>query len=209
MSTSETYLQPLRLFRKRTAYANTFHTDFPVPTKTAAFLHSKSQHPHTIMNRSIHAPKNQADQNSKKSMILASFYSNVSNQNKLSHDEKQKRGTKEDDLITMSSILDSLGWKKVFVDLRNEIPIGLNLSRIIRTNDFSSMMQILNDKDVFESKDLASLFASSKDFRFNLPLAHNLICAFSRDKYSTLINRGGRPVMDKLAMDLVDDIIIS
>ena len=34
-----------------------------------------------------------------------------------------------------------------------------------------------------------------------------MICAFSRGRVSSHMNRGGRPVMDALAKELVDEIL--
>jgi len=46
MATCSIFLEPLSLFRKRIAYANAYHTDFPVPSETAAFLNRKSHSLH-------------------------------------------------------------------------------------------------------------------------------------------------------------------
>jgi len=43
-----------------------------------------------------------------------------------------------DELLQMSNALDSLGWKKVFVDVRNEIPISVNLPRNISLKRLSN-----------------------------------------------------------------------
>ena len=48
MCTCPTYLEPLALFKKRIAYANAYHTDFVVPTQTAAFLNVDSTYPHHV-----------------------------------------------------------------------------------------------------------------------------------------------------------------
>lgn len=42
MSLSSKFLTPLSHFKSRVAYANSFGSDFQVPTQTAAFLHDKS-----------------------------------------------------------------------------------------------------------------------------------------------------------------------
>lgn len=48
MCTTPKFLKPLSLFQKRIAYANAYHTDFAVPTQTAAFLNSESSYPHHL-----------------------------------------------------------------------------------------------------------------------------------------------------------------
>eukprot|EP00567_Pseudictyota_dubia_P008569 CAMPEP_0197444410 /NCGR_PEP_ID=MMETSP1175-20131217/9907_1 /TAXON_ID=1003142 /ORGANISM="Triceratium dubium, Strain CCMP147" /LENGTH=165 /DNA_ID=CAMNT_0042975191 /DNA_START=30 /DNA_END=527 /DNA_ORIENTATION=- len=56
------------------------------------------------------------------------------------------------------------------------------------------------------SREVASAFSSSKG-SVHLPLGHNMIVAFSRTRFSALVNRGGRPVMDRLARELVEDMV--
>jgi hypothetical protein len=41
---------------------------------------------------------------------------------------------------------------------------------------------------------------------FHWPLGHNMMVAFSRNRLSTYMNKAGRPVVDSLAKELVDDI---
>ena len=53
MCTEELFLKPLGSFRKRIAYANGYHTDFVVSTKTAAFLHPESTIPHTMSEQNL------------------------------------------------------------------------------------------------------------------------------------------------------------
>lgn len=129
----------------------------------------------------------------------------------------------------MSLALDSLGWKKVFVDIRNEIPYSVSLPRLssrrVTTMDdnnnnsssSSSSLSLEDDnnnnidslrlKKVVGSKDVASAVTNKPDSqKVFLPMGHNMIVAFSRDKYSTRINKGGRPIVDSLAKELVDDI---
>jgi len=145
-----------------------------------------------------------------------------------------------DDLAHMSHALDSLGWKKVFVDLRNEIPIGVTLPRLSSPLSFptpsffdsssskrqhpttstnnaatttaaaaavsaSSIPMLKRQGVVMASRDVAS--ATSIDLsRLSWPLGHNMIVAFSRDQKSATFNKGGRPVVDALANELVEFI---
>jgi len=193
MATDEKYLKPLASFRKRVAYANAFRTDFPVPTETAAFLHSASRHPHEIVE----------EHSNEFSGLVVGCFTTDKKENALKQDETRKN--LRDDLENMSVSLDSLGWKKIFVDLRGEIPVGVNLS--LWKDKSSGYLQTLKEKEVVESRDLASTFASVDDKKFNVPLGHNMICAHSRNRFRTLVNRGGRPVIDKLAKDMVEDIL--
>ena len=109
MSTSSHYLVPLSKFQKRIAYANAFQTDFQVPTASAAFLYSSSTYLHQVVIPS------ETNMNTIVAMVQTppnpSIYQNGYND----HDTNDK-------ITTMSVMLDSLGWEKVFVDLRPFIP---------------------------------------------------------------------------------------
>jgi len=145
-----------------------------------------------------------------------------------------------DELLQMSNALDSLGWEKVFVDIRKEIPIRVRLPRKMnlkkRSNNTtinylpnceSSDTMDVNDSEVYggeeeydtiphiyqlkrkrvvESKDIISAISLPDDNKLSLPLGHNMIVAFSRSRISTLMNKGGRKVVDALAKEVVEDI---
>ena len=139
----------------------------------------------------------------------------------------------EDELVQMSTALDALGWTKRFVDIRKEVPriaIPRRLSEGLRkgtsmlsksTGDLSAAaannseedvtesMQELKQKKVVESRDVAKsikLDADDPYHRLHLPVGHNMMVAFSRGRLSTFMNKGGRPVVDALAKELVEDI---
>ena len=110
----------------------------------------------------------------------------------------------------------------MFVDLRKEtpsveIPKSLH-ARLRRTFSDSEMerenstssdpacLQSLKSKKVVPSKEIASVVKRTTDNRLHLPLGHNMMVAFSRSPVSTYMNRGGRPVVDGLAKELVHDM---
>ena len=213
MATSTKFLHPLRQFRKRIAYANAFGTDFPVPTATAAFLHSKSTYPHYLDH-----PSRRDDGEcvvvDDSGLVIAVFHTPPTPESSdiddtiVGEDDSQL-----DDLVVMSHCLDSLGWKKVFVDLRNEIPIGLNIPRLPRSKytspkkDESVSLQNLKAREVIGSGEVNQATASPPDHnRISFPLGHNMMVAFSRDNKTASFNKGGRPVVNALASELVEFI---
>jgi hypothetical protein len=211
MATSTKFLHPLRQFRKRIAYANAFGTDFPVPTATAAFLHSKSTYPHY----SDHA--NRRDDGEcvvvdDSGLVVAVFHTPPTPESSdIDAAITGEDDTQSDDLVQMSHCLDSLGWKKVFVDLRNEIPIGLNIPRLPRSTNKSPKkdepvsLQALKEKAIIGSGDVKKATASPPDHnRISFPLGHNMMVAFSRDNKTASFNKGGRPVVNALASELVE-----
>lgn len=75
MCTCPSYLQPLRSFRKRIAYANAYKTDFVVPTNTAAFLNPDSTYPHHVLSDEDRNDVGGVDNSSAKNgMVVATFH---------------------------------------------------------------------------------------------------------------------------------------
>mmetsp|Transcript_3449 Transcript_3449/g.7600 ORF Transcript_3449/g.7600 Transcript_3449/m.7600 type:complete len:531 (+) Transcript_3449:1-1593(+) len=218
MATSHRFLKPLASFRKRIAYANAFGTDFPVPTATAAFLDSKSDSPHyfdedfeeneddeiagEIKRKMERQSKEKGCPASERGLIAAILYTP-----RLQLEENIRAKTKGDVLTAMSSSLDSLGWKKVFIDIRKEIPAAVSLPTMFKSDGTKCpIRQLKSSSHVVRSCDLDRAVSTSSSYRLGLPLGHNAICAFSRGTVSTAVNSGGRPVMDSLAIDLTNNI---
>lgn len=229
MATSREYLEPLGRFRKRIAYANAYGTDFPVPAHTAAFLSETSSYPHHFYDddenevivqdnglivATLHTP-------------ASSEYSYGASSTDLQLEASEDESEDKSELELMSHSLDSLGWKKVFIDVRKEIPkIALPTSFIRKTvtqmtsNERSGSMVVmsedqeapellhqLRERGVVGSKDIAAAVTVPLfDEQFHWPMGHNMIVAFSRSKLSAYLNKAGRPVVDALAKSLVEDI---
>lgn len=283
MATQPQFLAPLAAFRKRTAYANAYSTDFPVPACTAAFLHSNSSYPHyfvetreTRLSPSIDdddddddlsetettdAPsttnKEQKQQQPKPncSLVIATLHTPARKDSRLAdrccaafeqqeqeqpespHDPDTASTASSDtnpdaELAYMSATLDSLGWKKVFVDMRKEVPRIVVPKSILRQrpstsdssdNDTASTgseqsasnptldtlpIHVLKaERQVVTSKDLVAAVTETGELGVYWPLGHNMMVAFSRSRWSTYMNRAGRPVVDALAREIVHDIL--
>lgn len=226
MATSEEFIAPLRSFRKRIAYANAYGTDFPVPAETAAFLSDQSTYPHHF---SMEEKENGDDSTivvDESGLVIATLHTPPGHASSCLNEEH------EDELVQMSTALDALGWTKRFVDIRKEVPriaIPRRLSEglLKRTNllskssgdmsspptnsegDVTASMRELKQKGVVESRDVAKsvkLDADDPYHRLHLPVGHNMMVAFSRSRISTFINKGGRPIVDALANELVEGI---
>lgn len=203
MGTCPTYLGPLSSFRKRIAYANAYGTDFPVPAGTAAFLSENSTYPHHFV------------QHEENGLIIATVHTPIQEQQQivqLLKDDQDENFVQEhaDELHQMSESLDKLGWKKVFVDVRRELP-SVEVPTLLRRQGTEKRLLIndanlhtLREQRIVESRDICSAMRSND--RISFPLGHNMICAFSRSPFSTFMYQGGRPVVDSLARELVEDI---
>ena len=122
---------------------------------------------------------------------------------------KLTESTLNDDLLQMSNSLDQLGWKKVFVDVRNEIPVSVRIPRPILKRWNSSSIPSFSETSQsmpLESRHVAKTF-SIPDDSLHLPIGHNLMVALDRGTRSTSINKGGRPIMDGLAKELVHEML--
>ena len=194
MATSPRFLTPLGLFQRRIAYANAYGTDFPVPGSTAAFLDKESDYPHCFDDlrkaNSCHA--------SEQGLVAATLYTKQNFRSK---------ANVEDDLtvMSMSSSLDSLGWRKILIDIRMGTP-AISLPMFESWGSRCPISQLKSLSSEVKSSDLARAISTSSSCRIGLPLGHNAICAFSRGAVSTALNSGGRPVMDSLAIDLTEVI---
>jgi hypothetical protein len=210
MATSPKYIRPLALFRKRIAYANAYGTDFVVPGSTAAFLDDSSDSLHYF--DADFESSNEEDTQSKQQvsdrvcpateqgLFVATCYTP-----RQSMDDPLESSGNE--LETMSKNLDSLGWTKVFVDIRKEIPISAKVPLVSNSSlDACPIRRLSSNCKAATSKDLCSAISSGRGGRISFPFGHNAICAFERGSFSTAFNKGGRPVMDSLAINLIDDI---
>jgi Putative serine esterase (DUF676) len=282
MATADSFIQSLAGFRKRIAYANAFGTDFPVPASTAAFLHESSTYPHHVIETTSRGeadkPINSKTYAEDKSLVVATLhtpskhecetargcYDNANTPKSQSKDgiESSSHGSETDDveiegddleLAQMSTSLDSLGWKKVFVDMRKEVPrisipkaipkvnallrrnasgsSSVNNSEHESVDDESSSaadnsasaeaaptspsnavepIHKMKENNVVSSKDVAAAVLLTalpdEEMAFHWPMGHNMIVAFSRSRWSTYVNKAGRPVVDALARELVHDI---
>eukprot|EP00986_Skeletonema_menzelii_P017695 scaffold21207_cov134-Skeletonema_menzelii.AAC.1 len=124
----------------------------------------------------------------------------------------------------MSQSLDALGWTKVFVDMRDSIPVpGLRKPSWMCPNSLDDLIkqrEKLNDDSEGDVKDEVknearstntSRMLTSQDLSrstaagdsINVPLGHTVMVANSKSETYKQMNFQGRPVMDKLAHDII------
>jgi len=119
-----------------------------------------------------------------------------------------------DDLLQMSQSLDALGWTKVFVDMRDSIPVpGLRKPAWMCPNSLDDLIKqregVSDDSEgegsntgrILTSQDLSRSTAAGDSI--NIPLGHTVMVANSKSEAYKQMNFQGRPVMDKLAHDIV------
>lgn len=197
-----------------------------VPTQTAAFLDEDSHslhyfdeyHEEDISQMDVDGITKNIDAtttstgSSKKSihchakkqgLVIATFHTK-----RIYVDDAKKLDESIKELTLMSSTLDSLGWEKVFVDIRKEIPLAVSIP--IGSNSdpvVNCPVQKLRSAKVVESRELAKAVSRNPSkAMISLPLGHNAIVAMSRGAVTLAMNGGGMPVVDSLALHLADDI---
>ncbi len=145
------FLNPLSSFQQRIAYINVYGTDFQVPTATAAFWAADSDSPHHRIKHPIEetigdtesssSAKNAADASSTpKSIVMMLTTPRCPEQTtqvedtigeekkgeegdeRVEESDKNKKADSENVFTSWSKRLDRLGWTKVLVDIREDVP---------------------------------------------------------------------------------------
>jgi hypothetical protein len=200
MAMDHKFLEPLAGFETRLAYANAYGTDFQVPSVTAAFVTDDDDSIHTLLG------KRDEDED-----FVALRAQTPRKYSALNHDPNTKPQSEHDQLLEDASEvpnsilarhLDSLGWTKVWIDVREWIPS-------YRT---SSDHEVLSSEALLRSKEVTSreLFQSPlnrlNDLSRTFPMGHTIMVANSKSEWYATLNAGGRPVMDRVAKDLIHAI---
>ena len=223
MTTKDEYLTPLSNFQRRVAFANAYGTDFQVPTSTAAFWEVNDStnadadassplslhYEVSIDNQNYHdtsasefipfnplQPQVQGPQPpSEVVMILRTKPSASSSSSSSSKSESENTAR-------LSEKLNSLGWTKIVCDVRRHI-----VTNRVRSLPFfaktpkTKTEQSSSDPRTFTAKELLSLFDT--EYGKNIPLGHTIAVANSKDTLNRWITKGGRPIMDYLAKDIL------
>ncbi|KAL3804029.1 hypothetical protein HJC23_006420 [Cyclotella cryptica] len=261
MCLQEKYLTPLRNFRRRIAYANAYRTDFQVPTETAAFLNSESEVEHFVVAargvRNTDGDGESSDsisgQDGKKgreinledSAAVPPFLVAVVRTEQQQPQSLQplhqssESGTPANELLKMSQSLDALGWTKVFIDVRNRIPLpgipkpswrllpfpsplstmlptpDTSLDDLIHSRGFDDIPSSSCESESHEStvtkEGTKPITVTSRELvhstnageTLHIPLGHTVMVANSKSETYSKLNFQGRPVMDKLAEDMI------
>eukprot|EP01083_Nonionella_stella_P215629 775935_1 len=199
MATSNRFLQPLASFRRRIAYANAYRTDFPVPGSTAAFLDANSNYPHHL------AENTETCSLTERGLIAATLHTPRLPLD--DRDTQQSTTTNINDLTAMSLALDSLGWKKVVIDMRNKffpVPSVLKFDSNTKECPMRQLRRSSNGNAV-KSSDIERAISKGNVVR-SIPLGHNAIAAINRGTTSTAVNSVGRHVIDSLSVELCNEI---
>lgn len=188
LATQKKFLDPLRSFAKRIAYANAYSTDFQVPTATAGFLADTDS-----THRRVAFQEN------------SSFVELIVETPKYVDDKFDSGGSDESPATCedLSRRLDALGWTKVFCDVRGSLP---SVPLPFHTKDAWSSDSAHRSK-TYTSRELLASLAGLDWGRWHAPFGHTVLVANSKNDVYSKLNAAGQPIMDQLASDLIQDIL--
>lgn len=205
LATDPTFLGPLQKFQKRLLYANAYHTDFLVPTRTAAFLSEQ--------NPSIRRATTDTDQMPSICMRVETLReegNNIDSIGKTRGSSFQLQSKRSDKNPIFSSCelaerLDSLGWTKVFCDVRESL-VTLSLPTALSQRSPPPTLRDLTTCDDFSVADLHKTLSGKRKDKWHAPFAHSIIVASRKLRCQSKMNSKGQPLMDQLALELVSTL---
>ena len=102
----------------------------------------------------------------------------------------------------MAHAINKLGWTKIFFDNRDNIPLpAMPLF-------FTSDTHIPRKQQYRYTLEELIPLVTSVGKEFNFPIGHQVLVANSKSGLYTTISAGGRrPVVDRMAANLIDDIV--
>ncbi|CAJ1935153.1 unnamed protein product [Cylindrotheca closterium] len=205
MAFSPTFLNPLRKFHKRMAYANAHGTDLQVPLPSAAFW-APTDSVHTVVEHDAeHAfivPRGVA-------LTLTTPKQEEEESNSIITEPKQVVATSEE----ISKRLDQLGWTKVLIDVRHEMPINLNTAVDNESASTSSTSSTSSTEDANEQKQQKQQWTAKELLEQfdtgrlkSLPIGHMVMVANSKNEFYRNMCKPGIPIMDYLAREIINSI---
>eukprot|EP00977_Amphora_coffeiformis_P014239 scaffold3946_cov177-Amphora_coffeaeformis.AAC.2 len=207
MTFNDVYIAPLRLFRRRLAYANVHGTDFQVPTATAAFVDPSCTmaQTHRVLTPN-HSDNNNSSNNNNNSMIRCIVETDPQEEK----DDVPSDGDDNADTAKtpaqLARALDRLGWTKVFCDVRQHLP-AIPLPRLFRHTDNNDDDDNDDASSSLSSAELYQRYARWNADKFYFPAGHTVMVANAKNEVYAKLNKAGKPVMDYLAADMVRTLL--
>ena len=202
------FVLPLAQFSRRIAYANVHGTDFQVPTATAAFVTRDDTTPAThqavVPQAAYHAALTQIP------LVVQTTTTTAA-----SMDDKENipinTTTTPATPAQLATALDRLGWTKVFCDVRQDIPRVPLPMALLSSNNNNNDDDNNNNNNIatnFSSADLYQLYGRWTTDAWHVPVGHTVMVANAKNAFYAKLNAAGKPVMDALALDLLDTILL-
>ena len=200
LASDKHYLDPLRRFSKRIAFSNTYRTDFQVPTASGAFLAPDSSSTHETLHSYI-----------EKFPFAVHAVTTPSKPGTFSKTSPTNIQPSENEadcwMRNHCERLDSLGWTKVFCDLRPVLP-SIGLPRFLHQTPQGPFDEI-NTKgktNEWTASQLHAMYCRSTTDRFCIPLAHKVQMA-NVAWFGRYYSNKGLPFVEEFAYRIVDDAL--
>eukprot|EP00536_Pseudo-nitzschia_multiseries_P000578 jgi/Psemu1/178972/e_gw1.7.239.1 len=175
----EYFIDPLSKFQQRIAYINVYGTDFQVPTATAAFWAPGSD--------SVH--------------YRVPTYPLLSESDSGDGDIGTSGASESSSLFkSWSKRLDRLGWTKVLVDVREDVP-GVPVP--VASQDENSLDENKDGEGADTDENNSDGKKEEMDETATAALGHTVMIANAKDEFNKKLTGGGKPVMDYLGMSMV------
>jgi hypothetical protein len=181
------FMDPLSKFQSRIAVANAFGTDFQVPTASAAFLAKLGDPTHHVL------PDEHGD-----SFLTLMVQTKTQPQPPTTGGGLPLSPPSDTNMLSLETHaqrLDALGWKKLFVDMRPHLP-----SLPCRTKQLEG-----GPRASYSSQDLQDTICGVE---YQFPWGHSLLTANSKNPVYRWLNQAGKPVMDRLAREILNEILL-
>jgi len=203
MATQDKYLRPLAKFRRRISFINAFGTDLQVPTATAGMISKFSDSPHRLVEDEMSDRLNVGD--------IEALVFDTEPCDPPNNLQSGSMSGKNDETLTMTKSLDSLGWTKVFVDCRKGMKGSVRCicrrpRREMVSSYVSKSRRNATSDAIFLSSDLCKLLESSEHLHC-LPTGHFVLVAWSKTQAGAQMSEPGRPFVREAARELICDAI--
>jgi hypothetical protein len=204
MTFSSTFTLPLSRFQQRIAYVNVHGTDFQVPTPTAAFWADTDSVHHVVEDYSdTPSERDEEDvENSEedrpRGIVMKLVTAAHTKRKRKDEDNMEDSSTFNAATTSLLSVkMDQLGWTKVLVDVRNEMPININ-----RPEERQESTTNDQKKTEWTSRELLEQFDTGR--LLSVPIGHTVMVANAKNEFYRKMNKAGVPIMDHLAKEMIN-----
>jgi hypothetical protein len=204
MTFSSTFTLPLSRFQQRIAYVNVHGTDFQVPTPTAAFWADTDSVHHVVEDYSdTPSERDEEDvenpeEDRPRGIVMKLVTAAQTKRKRKDEDNMEDSSTFNAATTSLLSVkMDQLGWTKVLVDVRNEMPININ-----RPEERQESTTNDQKKTEWTSRELLEQFDTGR--LLSVPIGHTVMVANAKNEFYRKMNKAGVPIMDHLAKEMIN-----
>jgi hypothetical protein len=175
------------------------HNSIPPPPEIVMILETNKKSHNTVEGHQTKLPSSTTALGMSSSSSPSSSSLDESSSRDAEGTKKNGDGDVAESTILLSTRLNELGWTKVLCDVRRHILPSFSFLSSTTTNADESTPAA---RTTFTVKELLGMFDTG--YGRNFPLGHTIAVANSKDLINRWITKGGRPIMDYLANDILN-----